>query len=79
MTRFHSHSAKIFLSSSVNDDLTKNDPREKIPLGACSISLTYFCRSLLGALEPKIFYQMNFFFLIEKKTIYQSCILIYLQ
>jgi hypothetical protein len=41
MTRFHSHSANTFLSSSVNVDLTKNDPRDKIPLGACSSSLTY--------------------------------------
>jgi hypothetical protein len=54
MIRFHSHSAKTFLSSSVNFDLTKNDPRDSIPLGACSTSLTYFCNSALGALEPKI-------------------------
>jgi hypothetical protein len=41
MTRIHSHSAKTFLSSSVNADLTVNDPRDNNPLGACSISPTY--------------------------------------
>lgn len=59
MTRFHSHSANACLSSSVNFDLTKNDPRDSIPLGACSTSLTNTCNSPLGAFEPKMKLKKN--------------------
>ncbi len=41
------------MSSSVNFDLTKNEPRDKTPFGACSTSPIYVWSSPVGAREPE--------------------------